>query len=195
MEIVFATGNANKVREVETFLGEKVQLLSLKDIGCLEELPETSATIEGNASQKAFYVFEHYGANCFADDTGLEVSALDGAPGVYSARYAGPQCLAADNIAKLLADMVGKTNRRACFRTVISLVIDAKEHQFEGRVDGTIIEAAVGTKGFGYDPVFKPEGLDMTFGELSLEEKNAISHRGLAVTKLREFLNGLQEPH
>lgn len=186
-----ATGNPNKVVEISTALGSAIELLGLKDIGCLEEIPETSPTIAGNATQKSFYVYHNYNYDCFADDTGLEVEALDGSPGVYSARYAGPDCKASDNIAKLLSELEGESNRNARFKTVISLIINGEEVQFEGVVDGRITEKPSGAGGFGYDPVFVPEGYDITFAEMSLEEKNTISHRGLAVAKLKEYLTSL----
>ena len=169
-------------------MGDKFELSGLSDIGCREEIPETQPTIEGNASQKAFYVYERYHHNCFADDTGLEVEALDGRPGVLSARYAGEDKNAEKNMEKILAEMKDSTNRRARFKTVISLVIDGKESLFEGVVDGTILPAARGGKGFGYDPIFQPDGYDRSFAEMSLEEKNSISHRAIAVKKLIGYL-------
>lgn len=188
MKIVFATNNQNKVREIKSILGEGFEILSLKDIGCKEELPETQETLEGNAFQKARYVADNYGVNCFADDTGLEVEALNGAPGVYSARYAGEQCSAEDNMTKMLAELQNKENRTAKFRTVIALVLDGEEHAFEGKVEGDITMSKSGSDGFGYDPIFRPSGYDVTFSEMSMGEKNSISHRGKAVAKLAEFM-------
>lgn len=188
MEIIFATHNQHKTVEAVEILGESFQLKNLKDIGCLTEIPETADTLTGNALQKARYVHEHYHCNCFADDTGLEVEALDGRPGVYSARFAGEHCSYQDNVDKLLREMEGKTNRKACFKTVVALIIDDKEYLFEGRVDGYIIEQQRGTAGFGYDPVFLPKGFDKTFAEMGDEDKNAISHRGRAMRQLADFL-------
>lgn len=188
MKLVFATNNQNKVNEIKSILGEGIEILSLKDIGCNEELPETQETLEGNAFQKARYVAENYNVNCFADDTGLEVRSLNGAPGVYSARYAGEQCSAEDNMTKMLSELKGKENRIANFRTVIALIINGEEHAFEGRVEGDITLLKSGSDGFGYDPIFQPEGYNITFSEMSMEEKNKISHRGKAVKKLVEFL-------
>lgn len=188
MKIVFATNNPNKLAEIRQLMPQGIEILSLKDINCLEELPETSDTLEDNAAQKAFYVFDNYGHNCFADDTGLEIDALDGRPGVYSARYAGPECKAEDNIQKILAEMEGEENRDASFRTIVSLVIDGKEFQFEGEVEGQIIPEKWGEKGFGYDPIFLADGHEKSFAQMSMEEKGAISHRGQAVKKLIQFL-------
>lgn len=170
-------------------LGDGLRILTLEEAGIREELPETKDTLEGNAGQKALYVFDHFGLPCFADDTGLEVDALGGAPGVYSARYAGPQRRSADNIALLLENLRGKTSRAAQFRTVIHLVLPDGQWKFEGIVRGTIREDGKGTGGFGYDPVFVPEGFEQTLAEMSLEEKNLISHRGIAIRKLAEFLH------
>lgn len=188
MELIFATHNQHKTFEAVEILGEAFQIKNLKDIGCLTEIPETADTLTGNALQKARYVHEHYHCNCFADDTGLEVEALDGRPGVCSARFAGEHCSYQDNVDKLLREMEGKVNRNACFKTVIALIMDDKEYLFEGRVDGYIIEQSRGTAGFGYDPVFLPEGFDQTFAEMGDEAKNAISHRGRAMRKLVNFL-------
>jgi XTP/dITP diphosphohydrolase len=164
------------------------QLLSLEDIGCLEEIPETADTIEGNAILKANYVTQNYGYNCFADDTGLEVDALNGEPGVFSARYAGEQRDANDNMDKLLANLEGKSNRNSQFKTVIALNLDGKQNLFTGVINGKIIEEKIGTNGFGYDPIFIADGYSKTFAELTLEEKSVISHRGLAVKQLVDFL-------
>lgn len=187
-ELIFASGNENKVAEVEYKLGGVVKLKSLHAIGCNEEIPETGNTLEENARIKARYVWETYRVDCFADDTGLEVEALGGAPGVYSARYAGPQKNPADNMALLLSELVDKTNRRARFRTVICLIRDGKESLFEGIANGEIIEQARGAEGFGYDPIFVPEGFSKTFAEMSMDEKNTISHRGRAIASLAAFL-------
>ena len=187
-KIVFATNNAHKLQEVSEILGDKLQVLSLKDIHCEEEIPETSDTIEGNAHQKAEYIYNNYHVDCFADDTGLEVEALNGAPGVYSARYAGPQHNSKDNIRKLLANMQDKENRNAQFRTAILLIVDGKKHLFEGTIKGKIIRSERGSGGFGYDSVFVPEGFEKTFAELGEEIKNKISHRAIATKKLVKFL-------
>lgn len=188
MKLVFATNNPNKIAEIRMLLPSSVELLSLKDINCNEELPETSDTLEDNAAQKAFYVYDNYGYNCFSDDTGLEIEALDGRPGVYSARYAGENCIAEDNIQKVLAEMQEIDNRDASFRTIISLVIDGKEFQFEGEVEGQIIPEKWGDQGFGYDPIFLPDGYEESFAQMPLAQKSAISHRGLAVKELVAFL-------
>ena len=187
-QLVFATGNPNKVREVGQLLGGRFEVLSLRDIGCTEDIPETRQTIEGNALQKAEYVLDNYGADCFSEDTGLEVDALGGEPGVRSARYAGPACDSEDNMVLLLKNMEGQTNRSARFRTVIALKMDGATHTFEGGCEGSIRPARSGNGGFGYDPIFEPAGHDRTFAELSAQEKNAISHRGKAVRKLVAFL-------
>ncbi|AIZ64635.1 deoxyribonucleotide triphosphate pyrophosphatase [Hymenobacter sp. DG25B] len=189
MRLCFASNNAHKLDEIRPLLPAGVELLSLADIGCAEELPETQETLEGNARQKAEYVWEHYGVACFADDTGLEVEALNGAPGVYSARYAGPQRNAADNVALLLQELQGQPNRRAQFRTVVALVLpDGRRPVFEGAVEGQITEELHGEGGFGYDPVFRPEQHQRTFAEMPLAEKNTMSHRARAVEKLVAFL-------
>ena len=190
MKIVFATHNRHTVEEVQAVLGPSFQLVTAAEAGITAEIPETQPTIEGNASQKARYVYEHTGLNCFADDTGLEVEALDGAPGVYSARYAGEHVSYADNNALLLKNLDGKSNRRARFRTVISLIVDGREHLFEGTVEGVIAAEPHGDGGFGYDPLFIPDGYTTTFAEMSPEAKNGISHRGRAVAKLAAFLRG-----
>ena len=190
MKIVFATHNAHKVSEVQAVLGSEYQLVTATEAGITEEIPETQPTIEGNALQKARYVYEHTGLNCFADDTGLEVEALNGAPGVYSARYAGEHVSYADNNVLLLKNLAGCENRKARFRTVIALIVDGKEYLFEERVEGTIATEPHGEGGFGYDPLFVPEGSQLTFAEMSSEAKNKISHRGRAVAKLVAFLHG-----
>lgn len=186
--ICFATNNSHKTEEIRALLGSFFLLQNLKDIGCTEELPETQPTIEGNALQKAQYVFDHYGVSCFADDTGLEVEALNGEPGVFSARFAGEQRSDHDNIELLLSRLANQQNRKARFKTVISLMDDGQVKNFEGIVNGTIIEIRKGSKGFGYDPVFMPEGSDKTFAEMELAEKNLVSHRAIAVKKLINFL-------
>ena len=188
-KLVLATNNAHKLEEVAAILGDKVELLSLNDIGCQTDIPETAETLEGNALLKSSYIFKNYHLDCFADDTGLEVEALNGAPGVYSARYAGGEGHDAQaNMLKLLHELDGKENRKAQFRTAISLILDGKEYLFEGVIKGEIIKEKRGDSGFGYDPVFMPEGYDRTFAELGNDIKNQISHRALAVQKLCEFL-------
>lgn len=189
MRICFATNNIKKIEEVKAALGPDFELVSLQQIGCLEELPETGDTLDHNAFQKARFVKEHYGVDCFADDTGLEVDALNGAPGVYSGRFAGEPRSDERNISLLLEKMEGKTNRDARFRTVIALLWEGEEFSFEGIAKGEILNEKTGQGGFGYDPVFKPEGFDKTFAELALAEKNAISHRGQAVKALVAFLH------
>ncbi|PIF05502.1 MAG: non-canonical purine NTP pyrophosphatase [Draconibacterium sp.] len=191
MKLVFATNNRHKLEELQWMVGKKVKLLSLSDIGCREEIPEEQPTLEGNARQKAFYVYEKYGYPCFADDTGLETEALNGEPGVYSARYAGEEKSDEANMNKLLENLAKIKNRKARFRTVISLVINGEEKQFEGIVDGEIRSAKSGNSGFGYDPVFQPTGYSKTFAEMTPEEKNKISHRGRAVNKLVAYLQSL----
>ncbi len=188
-KIVFATNNRHKLDEVRQIVGSDIEIMSLADIGCAVDIPETSATIEGNAMQKCRYVAEHYGCDCFADDTGLEVEVLGGAPGVMSARYAGGAGHdSAANMALLLRNMQGADNRAAQFRTVIALSIGGEYHTFEGIVRGKILETPAGAGGFGYDPVFVPEGWTKTFAEATEEEKNAESHRGRAMRKLIEYL-------
>ena len=188
MKLVFATNNQNKIFEIQKILPPSFDILSLKDINCLEELPETQDTIEGNALQKSSYVLNHYHYDCFADDTGLEIEALEGEPGVYSARYAGPQRNTVDNIEKVLHKLKDHHHRNAQFKTVISLQLKGKVYSFEGICKGRITENIQGTGGFGYDPIFKPDGYDLTFAEMPLPHKNKISHRGRAVTKLMSFL-------
>lgn len=189
MNLVFASNNIHKLAEIKALLGTVRQVLSPKDIGCFAEIPETGNTIEENASQKSFFIWNRYQTNCFADDTGLEIDALNGRPGVLSARYAGPLCFFEDNIRKVLNELNGISNRTARFRTVLSLILDGKEYLFEGRVEGTILSAKRGTDGFGYDPVFLPAGFSKTLAEMTLEEKNLISHRALAIQKMKTFLN------
>lgn len=189
MEIVFATNNLNKIKEVQSLIPNNIKLLSLKDIGCLEEVPETQNTIEGNAIQKATYIKDKYGYDCFADDTGLEVAVLNGAPGVFSARYAGEQRNDQDNMTKLLDALKTECNRNAQFKTVICLQFHGKQHLFSGICHGEITKVKRGEKGFGYDPIFKPQGHDKTFAEMDLTLKNTIGHRGKAVSQLITFLN------
>ena len=193
MKLVFASNNKNKIAEIQALVPNTIQIISLEDIGCTEEIPETSNTIEGNAILKANYVTEKYGFNCFADDTGLEVDALNGAPGVYSARYAGEQKDANDNMDKLLLELKDTTNRKANFKTVIALNLNGKQNLFTGIINGTIIEKKIGTNGFGYDPIFVADGYTKTFAELSMEEKSTISHRGIAVKELILFLQKLSQ--
>lgn len=189
MKIVFATNNKNKLSELRDILGEKFQVMSLQEIGCHEEIPETGSTLEENAMQKARYVYEKYGTDCFADDTGLEVEALGGEPGVHSARYAeGTDHDSEANMQKLLGKLLNKENRRARFRTVVALIQGGKATEFEGMVSGTITREKHGTGGFGYDPIFRPDGYEGTFSELGNEVKNRISHRARAVEKLAEHL-------
>ena len=187
-KMVVATNNAHKLKEIAAILGQEIELLSLKDIQCFADIPETADTLEGNARQKAMYIYENYGMDCFADDTGLEVEALGGAPGVFSARYAGEGHDSDANMQKLLKELAGKENRKAQFRTVICLIRNGKEHLFEGIVKGEIIQEKRGGAGFGYDPIFVPEGYDLTFAELGDDVKNTISHRARAVEKLCQFL-------
>lgn len=188
MKLVFATHNQNKLKEVQELMPSHIELLSLNDINCHEDIPETELTIEGNAKLKADYVKNNYGLDCFADDTGLEVAALNGAPGVYSARYAGPENDAAANMFKLLQNLEGKEDRSAQFKTVIALSLNTSEISFTGICEGEIIERARGEKGFGYDPIFQPTGYNQTFAEISSEEKGRISHRGKAIRALVEYL-------
>lgn len=187
-EFIFATNNKHKLSEIQSLAENSFELKSLADMNCFEDIPETADTLEGNALLKAEFVYNRFGKSCFADDTGLEVEALNGQPGVYSARYAGNNHDFEANIDKLLVELAGKTNRKARFRTVIALIINNKALYFEGIVDGVITTERKGEKGFGYDPVFLPEGFDKTFAEMTLEEKNAISHRARAVSKLVEYL-------
>ncbi len=189
MQLVFATNNLNKLKEVKTLIPDHIKLLSLEDIGCFEDIPETQNTIEGNAIQKATYIKETYGYDCFADDTGLEVNALNGAPGVYSARFAGEQRNSEDNTNKLLNLLEGNTDRTAQFKTVIALTINNETHTFTGICEGKITKTKSGRKGFGYDPVFKPNGYKQTFAEMDLKLKNTISHRGKAISLLVKYFN------
>ena len=191
MELVFATNNKHKLDELQAILGNRIKLLSLKEIGCNVEIPEEQETLEGNAAQKSFYIYNKFGYNCFADDTGLEIEALNGEPGVYSARYAGEEKSAEANMDKVLNRLFKINNRNARFRTVISLVINGVETQFEGVVDGRILDEKRGISGFGYDPIFQPDGFEKTFAEMDLTAKNKISHRGRAVEKLIQYLKTL----
>lgn len=192
MELVFATNNKHKLGELQAILGNRINLLSLNDIGCNEEIPEDQDTLEGNASQKAFFIYNKFGYNCFADDTGLEIEALNGEPGVYSARYAGDEKSAEANMDKVLAGLFKIKIRNARFRTVISLVINGNEKQFEGVVEGEILTEKRGKSGFGYDPIFQPVGFLQTFAEMNLTDKNKISHRGRAVEKLILYLKNVE---
>ncbi|MBR4148517.1 MAG: RdgB/HAM1 family non-canonical purine NTP pyrophosphatase [Rikenellaceae bacterium] len=192
MKLIFATNNAHKVAEVQAVLGDGYELVTPRQMGITEEIPETASTLEGNARQKARYLYERTGLDCFADDTGLEVDALDGAPGVHSARYATDGHDFEANTRLLLHNMEGKEDRRARFRTAIILIEGGEEHLFEGRVEGEITLAPAGCGGFGYDPVFRPEGYELTFAEMSADEKNSISHRARAVAKLVEYLTTIQ---
>ena len=190
-KLVFATNNLHKLEEVSAILGNQIELLSLNDINCHIDIPETADTLEGNALLKSRFIYENYGMNCFADDTGLELEALEGAPGVYSARYAGDGHNSEANMIKLLDNLKEKKNRKAQFRTAISLIIDEKEYLFEGIIKGEIGTIKKGDSGFGYDPIFVPEGYNETFAELGSDIKNKISHRALAINKLCEFLHSL----
>jgi len=188
INLVFATHNANKVKELQTLVPNSIDLKSLSDINCMEDIAETEPDLQGNAKLKADYVSENYQVNCFADDTGLEIEALDGAPGVYSARYAGEPQDSVRNMELVLKNLQGKSNRKAQFRTVIALNLDGKQYLFEGICKGEIITEKTGDSGFGYDPIFKPSDYDKTFAQMTLAEKSKISHRGIAVRKLIAFL-------
>ena len=188
MKLVFATNNKHKLQEVRDIVGDRVEVLSLADIGCYDDIPETADTLQGNALIKARHIYEKYGFDCFADDTGLEVEALDGAPGVYSARYAGEECDSEANMRKLLENLTGKTNRNAQFRTVIALIINGEEMLFNGIVKGSIAIEKKGDSGFGYDPIFVPEGHSASFAQMSSEMKNSMSHRFRATQQLSDYL-------
>lgn len=192
MELVFATNNKHKLEEIQNLLGDKVKLLSLNDLSFFEEIPEDYDTLKENALQKAKYIYDRFKRNCFADDTGLEIDFLKGAPGVMSARYAGLKCPFEDNLTKVLKELDGAENRKARFRTVIALILDGKEHYFEGIVDGEILTQNHGKGGFGYDPIFRPLGYDKSFAEMEMNEKNEISHRARAAIKLVDFLKNQQ---
>ena len=189
MKLVFATNNLNKLSEIRALVPVEIEVLALQDINCNEELPETNPTLEENALQKASYIYNNYGFNCFADDTGLEIDALGGEPGVYSARYAGEDCSAEDNMNKVLEKLEGEENRNGKFRTVIALIIGGKETLFEGECKGSMTKNKSGIEGFGYDPIFTPKGHNITFAEMNKDEKGKISHRGKSVEKLVDFLH------
>jgi XTP/dITP diphosphohydrolase len=191
MKLVFATNNLNKLKEVQEILSDSIEVLSLKEIGCFEDVEETEATLEGNAKLKANHITEKYGYDCFADDTGLEVDVLNGEPGVYSARYGGEHGNSEKNMSKLLNELDDKTDRKAQFRTAIVLNLDHQQYVFEGICKGEILREKSGNGGFGYDPIFKPSGFSTSFAEMNSEEKNKISHRGIAIKKLVQFLNSL----
>ena len=190
VEILFASNNEHKVDEVRAALPRQFTIRSLREVIGDVDIPETGVTLQENAAIKARFLFSKTGMNCFADDTGLEITALNGAPGVYSARYASEGCSFDDNMNKVLANLEGETNRSACFRTVICLILDRKEYFFEGEIKGEILTSRVGEQGFGYDPIFKPEGYQLTFAQMTVEQKNTISHRGLAIQQVVEFLTG-----
>ena len=191
--LVFVTNNAHKLEEIKAILEPQFSIVSLSDLNCTDDIPETADSLEGNALLKANYIHNKFGLDCFADDTGLEVEELGGEPGVYSARYAGEDNNSEKNMSKLLSLLINKTNRKACFRTVIALIIDGKTHYFEGKIEGDITQLPQGKSGFGYDPIFIPEGYLLSFAQLSAEEKNKISHRALAVNKLIAFLQSDKE--
>ena len=193
MSFVFATNNKHKLEEISHLLEGTYEIIPLEAIGCHDDIPEDHETLEENALQKARYIKEHYGCDCFADDTGLEIEALNGQPGVYSARYAGPAKDSKANMQKVLDNMQNQANRKACFRTIIALILDGQEYLFEGRVDGEILTEQHGSAGFGYDPIFRPEGFKESFAEMDLDTKNSISHRGRAVSKLVDFLKTRQK--
>ena len=193
MSLVFATNNKHKLEEISHLLEGTYEIIPLEAIGCHDDIPEDHETLEENALQKARYIKEHYGCDCFADDTGLEIEALNGQPGVYSARYAGPAEDSKANMQKVLDNMQNQANRKACFRTIIALILDGQEYLFEGRVDGEILTEQHGSAGFGYDPIFRPEGFKESFAEMDLDTKNSISHRGRAVSKLVDFLKTRQK--
>ena len=193
MSLVFAANNKHKLEEISHLLEGTYEIIPLEAIGCHDDIPEDHETLEENALQKARYIKEHYGCDCFADDTGLEIEALNGQPGVYSARYAGPAKDSKANMQKVLDNMQNQANRKACFRTIIALILDGQEYLFEGRVDGEILTEQHGSAGFGYDPIFRPEGFKESFAEMDLDTKNSISHRGRAVSKLVDFLKTRQK--
>ena len=195
MKIVFATNNPNKLKEIQSLIPKEIEIISLKEIGCNEDIPETGDTLEANAFQKAHYIKDNFNYDCFADDTGLEIDELNGDPGVYSARYAGPERNANANMNKVLNELKGKKNRKAQFRTAIALILKGEEHLFEGKVEGYISKDKQGNEGFGYDPIFIPENDIRSFAQMSMQEKGAISHRGRAVKKLVAYLNNLSKPN
>ena len=188
MDLIFASNNKRKLDEVKALAGADYTIISLSDVGCHEEIPEDYPDLQGNALQKARHIYNRYKKDCFADDTGLEIEALDMRPGVYSARYAGENCSFEDNMNKVLQEIQDITNRKARFRTVIALILDNKEYLFEGKVDGIILTEKHGDEGFGYDPIFQPEGFSKSFAQMDMDEKNSISHRGRALAKLIDFL-------
>ena len=194
MKIVFATNNPNKLKEIQSLIPKEIEIISLNEIGCNEDIPETGDTLEANAFQKAHYIKDNFNYDCFADDTGLEIDKLNGDPGVYSARYAGPERNANANMNKVLNELKGKKNRKAQFRTAIALILKGEEHLFEGKVEGYISKDKKGDEGFGYDPIFIPENDKRSFAQMSMKEKGAISHRGRAVKKLVTYLNNLSTP-
>mgnify|MGYP001211401646 FL=1 len=195
MKIVFATNNPNKLKEIQSLIPKEIEIISLKEIGCNEDIPETGDTLEANAFQKAHYIKDNFNYDCFADDTGLEIDELNGDPGVYSARYAGPERNANANMNKVLNELKGKKNRKAQFRTAIALILKGEEHLFEGKVEGYISKDKQGNEGFGYDPIFIPENDIRSFAQMSMQEKGAISHRGRAVKKLVAYLKNLSKPN
>ena len=195
MKIVFATNNPNKLKEIQSLIPKEIEIISLKEIGCNEDIPETGDTLEANAFQKAHYIKDNFNYDCFADDTGLEIDELNGDPGVYSARYAGPERNANANMNKVLNELKGKKNRKAKFRTAIALILKGEEHLFEGKVEGYISKDKQGNEGFGYDPIFIPENDIRSFAQMSMQEKGAISHRGRAVKKLVAYLKNLSKPN
>ena len=195
MKIVFATNNPNKLKEIQSLIPKEIEIISLNEIGCTDDIPETGDTLEANAFQKAYYIKDNFNYDCFADDTGLEIDELNGDPGVYSARYAGPERNANTNINKVLNELKGKKNRKAQFRTAIALILKDEEHLFEGKVEGYISKDKQGNEGFGYDPIFIPENDIRSFAQMSMQEKGAISHRGRAVKKLVTYLNNLSKPN
>ena len=194
MKIVFATNNPNKLKEIQALIPNGIEIVSLKEIGCTEDIPETGDTLEANAFQKAHYIKEYYGYDCFADDTGLEVEALNGAPGVYSACYASAERSAEANMDKILNELQGKENRTAQFRTAIALILKGEEHLFEGKVEGYISKDKQGDEGFGYDPIFLPENEKRSFAQMSMKQKGTLSHRGRAVKKLVAYLKNSSTP-
>ena len=195
MKIVFATNNPNKLKEIRSLIPKEIEIISLKEIGCNEDIPETGDTLEANAFQKAHYIKDNFNYDCFADDTGLEIDELNGNPGVYSARYAGPERNANANMNKVLNELKRKKNRKAQFRTAIALILKGEEHLFEGKVEGYISKDKQGNEGFGYDPIFIPENDIRSFAQMSMQEKGAISHRGRAVRKLVAYLNKISKPN
>ena len=195
MKIVFATNNPNKLKEIQSLIPKEIKIISLNEIGCNEDIPETGDTLEANAFQKAHYIKDNFNYDCFADDTGLEIDELNGDPGVYSARYAGPERNANSNMNKVLNELKGKKNRKAQFRTAIALILKGEEHLFEGKVEGYISKDKQGNEGFGYDPIFIPENEIRTFAQMSMQEKGAISHRGRAVRNLVAYLNKVYKPN